>query len=345
MKQVVVEAFGGPEQLKVQEVATPEPGPGQVLVRLTSIGLNHAELMARRGEYKLASGEPPFTPGLEGGGVIEAAGVGVEPARIGQRVTLSPDAPRLVVDHRGGRGGTYRSHYVLPADRALPVPDAVPDDQLGALWLSYLTAWGCLVWKQQLQSSQVVAMPAASSSVALAAAQIVRQQGGTAVGLTSHPQKVHVLKELETSAYDHVILTHDPDRAMKPWHRELKELTGGRGVDVFFDPVAAGEYLSLEIRGLAQHGCVWIYGLLGEPDKVDVTPLIRKYGAIRGWMLGELIEAGETVWREACQQVLKGFAAGTFRQHIGGRFKLDEVRHAHEQMEKGEHIGKFVLVP
>lgn len=339
MKQVIVERFGGPEELQVRELPTPEPAAGEVRVKITSIGMNHAELMARRGEYKLASGEPPFTPGLEAGGLIEAVGQGVDQARIGQRVTLHPQAPRL-----GGPGGTYRSHYLLPASEALPAPDAIADEALGALWLSHLTAWGCLIWKQQLQQGQFVAIPAASSSVGLAASQIVKQADGIAIGLTTSPGKAGALDSLDAAMFDHVVVTHQPDGTMNPWHRQIKSITRGHGIDVFFDPVAAGEYLNTEIRCLAQDGTIWIYGLLGQPGTVDVTPLIRKNAAIRGWVLNQIL-ADADACKAGCEAVMQGFASGAYKQHIAEIFPLNEVQHAHEVMEQGNHIGKLILRP
>lgn len=346
MKQVIVESFGGPEQLQVRELDTPSPGADEVLVKVTSIGMNHAELMGRRGEYKISTGEPPFTPGLEAGGVIEAVGDKVDASRVGQRVIIGPDAPRLATGE--GYGGTYRSHYICTAEQAVPAPDALPDEQLGAVWLSYLTAWGCLVWKHGgIQKGDIVALPAASSSVALAAAQIVKSFGGTAIGLTTSPNKVEQLTQLETAQYDHLIVTHDADRNMLPWYRDIKAMTNGQGVNLFFDPVAAGDYLSSEIRCLTKKGGgkVYVYGLLGQPGSVDVTPLIRLKASIVGWGLTEVVTAGDAIWRHEAEALLERFADGTYRQHIDATFPLDDVQHAHEQMEKGAHIGKLVLTP
>lgn len=342
MQQVVVKAFGGPEVLELQDVATPEPGSGEVRVRITSIGMNHAELMARRGEYRLISGDPPFVPGLEAGGIIDATGPGVTDWREGDRVTLSPAAPRLADTPTGG---TYRSHAIVPQTHVLAAPDALPDEQLGAIWLAYLTAWGCLVWKQRMGPETTVALPAASSSVALAAAQLVKAHGGTAIGLTSHQDKVDRIRRLDSGAYDHLLVTHEPDGTLKPWHREMREVAGERGVDVFFDPVAAGPYLSSEIKSLALEGTVWIYGLLGGAGPADLTPLIRKRGAVRGFAVTELIEAGEAHWRPGCEHVLARLADGTYRQHVAQTFKLADVRDAHAAMEAGKHVGKLVLVP
>ena len=351
MKQVTLQRFGGVDQLRVEDVPTPEPGKGQVRVRLTSIGLNHAELMGRRGEYKLSTGDPPLVLGLEGGGVVDAVGDEVDPARVGQRVVLSPDAPR---PSTGGLGGTYRSHYVLPADRALPAPDAIPDDQLGALWLPYLTAYGCLIWKHnQDLAGKFVALPAASSSTALAAAQIVKRHGGTTVGLTTSEAKIDRLRELgDLAPYDHLIVTHDPTegsadgkRTMRKWHRDMRNLNSGGGMHVFFDPVASGKYLATEILCLAQGGSIYVYGLLGQPDVLDVSPLIRKRGKIQGWVNNDILEAGETHWRPACEAILQGFADGAYQQHIDRRWSLDDVQTAHAEMEKGKHVGKLVLTP
>lgn len=342
MKIVIVEAFGGPEQLSLVEKPTPVPPPGHVRVKLTSIGMNHADLMARRGEYKLASGDPPFTPGIEGGGIVDAVGDGVHTERVGQRVVLGPDAPRHVSVLAGG--GTYRTHYVCKSDQIFTAPDNLPDDQLGTLWLPYLTAWGCLIWRQKLHAGDFVAIPAASSSVALAAAQIVRAFGGISIGMTTSPGKVDAIQSVDGGAYDHMVITHD-NGEMRKWHRDLRDITDGHGVDVFFDPVAAGAYLQYEILSLAQRGTVWVYGLLGDPGKVDVTPLIRKHASIRGWSLTELTDAGPATFTPGCEHILQQFAAGRYAQRMAGTFKLDDVQRAHTEMEAGRHVGKFALVP
>ncbi|MEM7682307.1 MAG: zinc-binding dehydrogenase [Planctomycetota bacterium] len=342
-RTVQVNDFGGPEVFHVERLADPpEPAADQVRVKLTSIGLNHADLLARAGKYKLASGDPPFIPGLEGGGVIDAVGAGVDDGRVGERVSLAPMVTRL----SAGFGGTYRTHYVCPAEDALPAPPEVPDDQLGALWLPYLTAWGCLVWLHGLdrKPGQTVAIPAASSSVALAAAQVVKHHGGTAVGLTTSPQKVETLRALSTCAFDEIVCTRDEAGQPRDWRKDLKRLTDGRGVDVFFDPVAAGDYLSTEIRTLAPGGAVYVYGLLGEPGPVDVWPLIRLGAKVEGYVNGRL-DTPDQPWRRGCEHIFQGFASGAYRQHLGEVWPLEDVAQAHTEMARGRHMGKLVLRP
>lgn len=348
MQHVLVEQFGGPEVLQFLDTdpAQVQPGPGQVRVKLTSVGMNQAELMGRRGEYKASTGDPPFVPGIEGGGIVESVGEGVDPARVGQRVTLAPGVPRGV---NGSHGGTYRSHMLVEAAIAMPAPDAIPDEQLGAIWLPYLTAYGCLIWKHGLKPGDTVALPAASSSVALAAAQVAKHHGATVIGLTSSPSKVEKLRALPTARFDHLVVTHDRaadgSRTLLPWHRDLKALTDGKGVNVFFDPVAAGPYLSTEVRALAKHGRIYIYGLLGELGEVNLQPLIIRRGGIMTFVIDEIVSAGDDAWRPACAAIFDGFAQGAYRQHIDRTFPLSEVQAAHAYMQDARHLGKLVLIP
>jgi len=335
MQKVVVNSFGDTDQLEVVDLPDPEPSSGEVVVRLTSIGMNNADLMARRGEYKLISGNPPFTPGLEGGGIITAVGAGVTKRAPGQKVILTLDAPAT----HGQGHGTYRSHFVVPAEKTVIAPEALPEEILGGLWLPYLTAWGCLVWKQNLQPGQTVLITAASSSVGLAASQVVKQYGGIAVGTTTSPEKVEKLKAMAEACYDHIIVTTDS----QSWYREAKKLTSGKGFNVIFDAIAAGEFLNTEIRLLAPKGTLWIYGLLGQPETVNVHPLIRKMASLRGWLLNEL--SGSGIETGAYKHVMERVADGTYRLPIAAKFPLDQVREAQAMMEAGKHMGKVILVP
>lgn len=348
MKQVVVTAFGGVENLQVQTVADRAGGsylgPNEVVINLTSIGMNQADLMARRGEYRLSSGEPPFTPGIEGGGVVVAVGEAVSDRHINQRVILSLGAPAGI--------GTYRSQFVVLAADTIPVPDGIDDALIGALWLPFATAWGALVWRQNVQPGEVVLLPAASSSVAIAASQIVKARGGITIGTTTSPSKVEALQNLPAAQYDHIVVTSNTaDDTAQPWWKTVKQIAQANskrrgvngGVDVIFDPIAAGDFLHHEIRLLAKGGTLWIYGLLGIPGTVDVSPLIRKDAAIRGWLLNTLI--GTAAETKAYAHILENVAAGNYQMPIAGIFPLDQVHTAQAAMEKGTHIGKFILKP
>jgi len=343
MKQVVVTAFGGVENLRLYTAPDPQPKEDEVVVQLISVGMNQADLMARRGEYRLSSGEPPFTPGIEGGGVITKVGTAVKDRQIGQRVILSLGAPQ----RNDAQRGTYRSHFVALASDTIPVPDGIDDDLLGALWLPFLTAWGALVWRQNIQAGQVVLLPAASSSVAIAASQIIKQRGGITIGTTTSPNKVETLQNSPAAQYDHIVVTGQSSNESQPWWRTVKKVVheeaNSRGIDVIFDPVAAGDFLHHEIRLLAQGGTLWAYGLLGSIGNVDISPLIRKDAAIRGWLLNFI--AGTSAETEAYQHILENVAAGIYQMPIAGTFALEQVSEAHITMESASHIGKYILKP
>lgn len=342
MKKIIVTAFGGVENLQVEIAQTPPIASNEVLIDLKSIGINQADLMARRGEYRLSSGEPPFTPGIEGGGVISAVGSAVKERHVGQRVILSLSAPQ----RKGLGSGTYCSQFVAAAHETIPVPDGVADALMGALWLPFLTAWGALVWRQKVGPGDVVLLPAASSSVAIAASQIVKQRGGITIGTTTSPQKVSALSALAAAKYDHIVAVQETQSA-EPWWKTVKKIARSegqnKGIDVIFDPVAAGDFLHHEIRLLAQGGTLWAYGLLGKTGPVDVSPLIRKDAAIRGWLLNFI--AGTPAEPEAYAHILENVANGTYQLPIADTFPLEDVQSAHKVMEQASHIGKYVLVP
>ena len=109
--------------------------------------------------------------------------------------------------------------------------------------------------------------------------------------------------------------------------------------------IASGEYLSAEVRSLARGGRIYIYGLLGDPGPVDLSPLIIKNASLHGWVLDEISQTGDAHWQKACNDILQRFIDGTFEQHVSGVYPLAEAQRAHEEMIQGRHIGKLVLVP
>lgn len=345
MHKIIANRFGPPDVLEWIEEPTPTPKPDEVLIEIQSIGMNHADLMAREGKYRLLSGEPPFTPGIEAGGIIREVGDQVINRLVGQRITLGADAPRSRKYSGGGLNGTYASHICMAADQTVPVPESLPDKQTGALWLTYLTAWGCLIWKQDLQPGQVVGIPAASSGVGMAAAQIAKQHGAITIGLTTRQTKADTLSTMPEADFDHIVVTRQPEGGDVKWHKDILEITEGHGIDVWFDPVAAGNFLSKEIRCMARGGTIWIYGLLEPSGNVDLSPLIIKRGTVRGWLLYDVIEAGPEVLNRGYEAIIQGFTNGAYRQRIAETFALSDAQNAHSIMENGQHIGKLILRP
>jgi NADPH:quinone reductase-like Zn-dependent oxidoreductase len=219
----------------------------------------------------------------------------------------------------------------------------VPEDHLGALWLAYLTAWGCIAWKQEIRTGEAVLITAASSPVAWAAAQIARSRGALTIGVTTSPAKATAMQGMPGNPYDHLIASRDGEGQPRAWTNEVRRLTGTAGVRCVFDPVGAGAHMDQLIKVLGQGGTIWIYGLLGEVGPVNLFPLIRKWASIRGWLLGELVEQGPL--REGMEETLARVATGEWRLPIAASFPLGEVRRAHEVMATAKHLGKLILVP
>ncbi len=167
----------------------------------------------------------------------------------------------------------------------------------------------------------------------------MKQHGGIAIGTTTSPDKLDRLSAMDEAPFDHLFCTQEP-----AWHKKVKAATDGRGVDVIFDPVAAGDFLSKEIRLLAPGGTLWIYGLLGEPGVVDVTPLILKRATLRGWLNNELTDDAKAL-ALGYEHVLSHLADGRYRMPVAATFALHDARSAHVALMAGRHIGKMILVP
>ena len=171
--------------------------------------------------------------------------------------------------------------------------------------------------------------------------------GGTTIGTTTSSSKVEALQNSPAAQYDHIVVTDQASDGAQNWWQTVKKIvkkeTTGRGIDVIFDPVAAGDFLHHEIRLLAQGGTLWAYGLLGSIGNVDISPLIRKDAAIRGWLLNFIV--GTPAEAEACQHILKNVEMGSYQMPIAGFFTLEQVAEAHTAMESAGHIGKYILKP
>lgn len=340
MRRLIVREFGSTNRLVSETVPDPVPTPGtrEIVVRLTSIGMNHADLLTRKGYYKLASGEPPFVPGLEGGGYVHSVAEGVTERKAGQRVILGLNAPTRPL----GLTGTYQTHYLTTVEKTVLAPDGIPDELLGVYWQPYITPWGCIVWKAPIKPGSSVLLSAASSSVALAASQVFKNLYSCRVfATTTSEEKLEKLRSMPEAQFDHVFFM---DEKLE-WARQIKDLTARKGVDVVFTSVTSGEFMDASIQLLARNGVVWLYGLLGHPGIVNLRPLIRKSASVRGWGLTELILGDNEGLNRAYDHVLKAVQSGIYKLPIGGIFSLEDAQRAQEEMEKGQHIGKFVLVP
>ncbi|MDH3257945.1 MAG: zinc-dependent alcohol dehydrogenase family protein, partial [Deltaproteobacteria bacterium] len=236
---------GEADVLKVEELPVESPKEGEVRLRVEAIGLNRAEIMFRRGEYL----EPPELPsriGYEAAGVVDAVGPGVTDVSVGDQVSTVPSFPI-------GKYGVYGESAVVPAYAVARYPENLSPVEGAAIWMQYITAYGALIELGGISKSDAVLIPAASSSVGLAAIQLARAKDATAVALTRGSDKKAFL--LEQGAH-HVIVTGEEDLVQR-----TLDITDGKGSRIIFDPVA-GPGLEKLAEAAADGAIIFLYGVL-----------------------------------------------------------------------------------
>ena len=213
---------GGPEVLRIEDLPLAEPSTGEVRLRVEAIGLNRAEVMFRKGQY-LETPQFPSRIGYEASGIIDAIGPDVTDFHIGDRISTIPSFSI-------GQYGVYGESAIVPAYAAAKYPDSLSPVEGAAIWMQYMTAFGALIEYGKLTQGNTVLITAASSSVGLAAIQIVKAAGGIAITTTRGTDKKAFL--LEAGA-NHVIVTDEEDLVER-----TMALTAGKGAQIVFDPVA-----------------------------------------------------------------------------------------------------------
>ncbi len=317
---------GGPEVLRIQNIEIGDPGPGEIRLRVQAIGLNRAEALFRAGQY-LEAPKLPARLGYEAAGIVEAVGAGVTGIDYGQRVSVIPSFS--LNDY-----AMYADHAIVPAHAVAPTPDRLSSLEAAALWMQTMTAYGALIDIAGLGEGDFVIIPAASSSVGLAAIQIARMVGATAIATTRGGHKSDALR---AAGAHHVIATEHQDLV-----GAVKEITGGRGARVIFDPVA-GPFVETLAEAAAQGGIIFIYGLLSM--KPTPFPTMRALGrglTLRGYTLFEIVSNPERFARGK-EFVTSGVAQGLLKPIIAKTFPFEHIADAHRYMEQGEQVGKIVV--
>jgi NADPH:quinone reductase-like Zn-dependent oxidoreductase len=326
-RQVVFHETGGAEVLTIEEQPLAEPGAGEVRLKVEAIGLNRAEVMFRRGQY-LEEPTFPSKLGYEAAGVVDALGPGVEGLEVGDRVSTIPAFSMV-------RYGVYGDSAIVPAYAVAKYPAELSAAEGASIWMQYLTAYGALVNYGELEASHTVLITAASSSVGLAAIQIVKAANATAIATTRGRAKKQAL--LDAGA-DRVIVTDEenlPERVLA--------ITDGKGADLVFDPVAGPMLMDLA-QATAKGGTIFVYGALSpEPTPYPLFAALGRGLTIRGYTLFEI--TGDTArMNEGKDFVYDGLAAGDLKPIVARTFPLDEIVEAHRYMESNEQIGKIVVL-
>jgi NADPH:quinone reductase len=318
---------GGPEVLKIAEEPLVQPKEGEVRLRVQALGLNRAEAMFRSGVY-LEAPQLPSRLGYEAAGVIDAVGSGVSAVKVGDRVSTIPAFGLSAY-------GVYGESAVVPASAVAPYPEHFTPEQGSAVWMQYITAWIGLVERGQLEKGQVALITAASSSVGLAAIQIARARGATAIAATRSPNKKAAL--LDAGA-DHVVITEQEDLP-----KRVLEISGGKGAHVIFDPVA-GPYVETLAQAAASGATLIIYGLLDtRPTPFPMLQAFQKSLWMHAFVLFEYTTQPAALER-AKRYVYEGLTSGALKPIIDPKvYTLDQIVDAHRYLESNQQFGKIVV--
>jgi NADPH:quinone reductase-like Zn-dependent oxidoreductase len=325
-RSVRIHEFGGPEVLHIEDVLVDAPGHDEVRLNVHAIGLNRTEITLRSGR----SPSKPALPtaiGFEAAGIIDEIGPGVKGWRAGDRVALIPA-------YNAAQYALYGTVALAPARSLVAVPESMSFEQAAAAWVPFGTAWAGLVSAGDLQSGQTVLISAASSSVGLAAVQIVNWIGARPIALTRTSQKSNALLSHGAAA---VIATKEQDVL-----QQVKDLTNGSGAELVFDAVAGAGFAKL-VEGTAAGGTLVLYGALDrEPTVLPPFQIFGRDLTIRGFAFPNVTRDDRKL-AAMKQFVSTGIADGSFVPTIDRTFPFDEIVEAHRFLESGNQVGKVVV--
>ncbi|MGB8887268.1 MAG: NADPH:quinone reductase [Candidatus Korobacteraceae bacterium] len=321
MKAIRVHQFGGPEVMKLEEVADPQPGPGQVVVRIHAAGVNPVEAYIRTGTYA-SKPNLPYTPGTDAGGVVLTVGSGVTRVKIGDRVYTT-----------GPSSGTYAERALCNETQLQPLPDSVSFEQGAAMGVPYGTAYHGLFQRAEGKPAETILVHGASGGVGTAAVQLARAAGMTVIGTAGSDEGLKLVKQQGA----HHVLNHSSEGYLD----QLMRLTEGRGVDVIVE-LLANKNLAKDLSVLAKKGRV---AVIGNRGIIEINPrdAMSREADIRGVTL---MNTSEQEYRAMHAALVAGLENGTLRPVIGQQIPLAEAPRAHEEIMKhsGAH-GKIVLIP
>jgi NADPH:quinone reductase-like Zn-dependent oxidoreductase len=322
---VRIRRLGGPEVLELERGEVGDPAAGEARVRIEAIGLNRSEAVYRSGQYLI----PPKLPslmGYEASGVVDALGKGVTGFAVGDRVCVLPN-------FRMGEYGVYADQAIVPATSLIAPPPGLGPVESASVWMQFFTAFG-IVQAGRLELGDFVLVPAASSSVGLAAIQIANWLGATPIALTRSSAKAEALR---AQGARHVVASSECDVAA-----EVMRITGGRGAKVVFDPVG-GPFVETLAKAMSEEGILIIYGSLsGAATAYPHWSAALKGLSLRGWVASQIWNHPQRFARFR-DLILQGLAGGHLHPVIAKTFALDDIVEAHRYLESNQQVGKIIV--
>ena len=323
-KAVRFHRLGGPEVLQIEEVPVRHPEAGEVAIDVAAVGLNRAESMYYRGNY---SQKPEFPSGLgyEVVGTVTAVGAGVDSSLIGKRIGTIPV-------YSMNRYPVLGERAVVPADDVAELPPSLSSVEGAAAWMQYATAYGALVAFAKVGPGDTVLLTAASSSVGLAAIQVVKAQGAISIATTRTSAKKKLLLDFGA---DNVIATQEEDLPAR-----VREITDGKPARVAFDAIG-GSYIDTLGQAVALEGTIYLYGLLSEEaNNYPVSPFFKSI-SLTGYMMHQMKTPER--FDPMKRYVYEHLANGSFKPHVDRTFRFEQAADAYRYLESNRQVGKVVI--
>jgi NADPH:quinone reductase-like Zn-dependent oxidoreductase len=345
MQVALIHEHGGPEVIRIEDRPVPEPGPGEVLVRVLAVSINHLDMWVRRGMPGMAIPFPRIL-GCDGTGEIVAFGEGTELASdlsIGEVVVIEPgyssglsDMDKAGLDHlsddykiRGEHSNGLDAEFIaIEARFLMPLPAGIDPVQAAAMPLAFVTAWGMLVTRVNLQPEETVLVLGGTSGVGSAAIQIAKYIGATVVATAGTPEKQQLCRDLGA---DEAISHNEPG-----WSKLVREFTDGKGANVVVEHVGPATWKD-SMRALARNGrLVTCGGTTGPEVSVLLPHLFIKNISVLGSTMGP---------RDAFPAIFDAAASGALKPVVDRVLPMTEIVSAHIALENREVLGKIVLIP
>jgi NADPH:quinone reductase len=320
MKAIRVHQFGGPEVLKLEEIPTPRPNDGQVVLRVRAVGVNPYDTYMRAGTYAIKP-PLPYTPGSDAAGTIEAVGTGITKVKPGDRVYTAQTVT-----------GAYAEYALALEGQVHPLPDNISFEQGAGVWVPYGTAYHALHHFAKPRAGETVLVHGASGGVGTAAVQMARALGMTVFGTAGTDKGLELVKrEGAHQAFNH---------RSTGYQEEIMKASNNKGMDVILE-MLANVNLSGDLKMLAQHGRVVVIGNRGD---VTITPrdIMTRRAAVLGFTIWALQPAEVT---QIHAGLFAGLENGTLRPVVGKKIPLAEAARAHKEILEPGAAGQVVLIP
>ena len=307
--------------LSLDEVAIPAPGPGDVLLRISAVAVNFADVLLARGEYQVRP-ELPFVPGVESAAVVVALGEGVTSPAVGTRVVAA-------------KIGMLAEYAVVPAVAVQPIPNALPDAAASGLLVAYQTAWFGLRRRARLAEGEWLLVHAAAGGVGAAAVQLGVAAGARVIGVVGDERKADAAR---ASGAEFVLRRDEDDIAAR-----VREITAGHGADVVFDPVG-GAAFHASTRAVAMEGRIIVVGFAGgEIQPISSSHLLVKNYDLIGLYWATYQELRPDLVAEAHADLVRLFETGSIAPGVDSTVAFADAPRAFERLAAGAALGRVVI--